>query len=98
LELKIPYAGYYSIDLSPNIELKKDDEIVVVLEIKNQSNLFPIAVDNLGIPSDDRTWIKNIQGNWVSLKNWNYDAGIRLRTFVIPDGFNQRVFLPLIKR
>lgn len=98
LELKIPYAGYYSIDLSPNIELKKDDEIVVVLEIKNQSNLFPIAVDNLGIPSDDRTWIKNIQGEWVSLKKWNFDAGIRLRTFVIPDGFNQKVFLPLIKR
>ncbi len=47
LNIDIPYAGYYSIDLLPNIEIKKDDEIVVVLEIKNKANLFPIVVDNL---------------------------------------------------
>jgi C1A family cysteine protease len=99
LIIDIPYAGYYSIDLIPNIEMEKDDEIVVVLEIKNKSNLFPIAVDNLGILSEDRTWIKNDQGIWKSLpETMKFDAGIRLRTFVWPDGFNQRVFLPLIKR
>ncbi|MDO9086713.1 MAG: C1 family peptidase [Anaerolineaceae bacterium] len=99
LNIDVPFAGYYSIALSPNIEINNDDEIVVVLEIKNKSNLFPIAVDNLGILSEDRTWIKNDQGIWKSLpETMKFDAGIRLRTFVLPDGFNQRVFLPLIKR
>ncbi len=90
------FPGYHHIDLESKLELKDGDEIAVVIQVRNKTNFFPIIVDHQGVPSDNRTWILTETGVWKSLNENSFDAGIRLRTFAWPDGFTQRIYLPIL--
>ncbi|MBE0688190.1 MAG: hypothetical protein IH585_19515 [Anaerolineaceae bacterium] len=98
-EMDIPYAGYHQIKINEDLKIPVDSEIVVVLNVKNESKFFPIALDHLGPLSSDKTWYKDAEGIWQSLPGWefqNYEGTIRLRTLILPDGLNHMIFLPMI--
>ena len=94
--MAIPNAGYYHISL-PSIEVMAVDDIVIELEIINNSNMAPIVTDYLGPDLSHGTWYKEKDGNWKSFTSRNIDAGIRLRTWVKTEGFT-KIFLPIISR
>jgi C1A family cysteine protease len=98
-EMDIPYAGYHQIKINKDLKIPVDSEIAVVLNVKNNSKFFPIALDHLGPLSSDKTWYKDAEGNWQSLPAWqgqNFEGTIRLRTLLLPEGLNHKVFLPII--
>ena len=98
-DLEIPYAGYQQIKINQYLEIPEGSEIAVVLNVKNKSNFHPIALDRHGPMSSDKTWYKNELGIWQSLPAilvLNYDATIRLRTLIIPEELNHKIFLPIV--
>jgi C1A family cysteine protease len=98
-EIDIPYAGYHHIKINQNLEIQEDSEIAVVLNVKNESKFFPIALDHLGPLSTDKTWFRDAEGIWQSLPAWQgqtFEGTIRLRTLLIPEGLNHKIFLPIV--
>lgn len=95
-DYQTPYAGYYSIDL-PFLELAEGQEIVVELEVTNNTEFFPITTDCLGERSDERTWYKDQFGVWYPLSQQECDAAIRLRTGEITEDFS-KIYLPILWR
>ena len=93
---QVPYAGYYNINL-PFFERNLGDEIVVELEVNNNYYFGPITTDHYGYPSENNTWYKDVNGDWISLNPLNVDAAIRLRTSEMTENFS-RVFLPILWR
>ncbi len=93
------YAGYHQIEVIQDFSLAEENEIAVVVNVQNQSNFFPITLDNLGPPSDNKSWYLDKDGNWHSFMEeavHQYDTTIRLRTFKIPEGFNHTIYMPTI--
>ena len=98
-DISFPYAGYHQIAVNHDFSLSEDNEIAVVVQVQNQSNNYPVTLDRLGPPSDNKTWFLDDQGDWksfLSLAPNQYDATIRLRTFQIPAGFNHTIYMPSI--
>ena len=94
-EVEIDFRGYHQILIDPGFVIPEDREFFIELEVTNKTWFHPIVVDHLGI-SSDKTWYQDQNGNWLPLSTMNFDAAIRLRTIVLPDGWNQRIFLPFI--
>jgi C1A family cysteine protease len=100
-EIDIPYTGYHQFKINENLKIPGNREIAVVLNVKNKSYFYPIALDHLGPLSSDKTWYKNEFGVWKSLPTWqgqNYEGTIRLRSLIIPEGLNHKVFLPIVSK
>lgn len=95
-DYSVPYAGYYSFNI-PFYEMKSGENFIVELEVNNNNYFGPITTDRYGVPSDNRTWYKDVNGDWQSLKSLNVDAAIRLRTNEMTEDFS-RVFLPILWR
>lgn len=98
-EIDLFYAGYHQIKISPTLEIPELSEIAVVLNVKNELKFFPIALDHLGPLSSDKTWYKDKEGVWQSLPAWQgqtFEGTIRLRSLIIPEGLNQKIYLPIV--
>lgn len=95
-EVEIGYPGYHQILTKPGFNIPEDGEFFIQLEMTNLTRFYPIVVDDLGIISD-KTWFQEKDGNWHSLFEKGFDAGIRLRTIVMPDSLDLRIFLPMIQ-
>jgi len=98
-EIDIPYAGYHQIKINEYLEIPEESEIAVVLNVKNESKFFPIVLDHLGPLSSDKTWFRDAEGIWQSLPAWQgqtFEGTIRLRTLLIPEGLNHKIFLPIV--
>lgn len=98
-EINVAFSGYHQKKINDHMELPESSEIAVVLNVKNNSEFFPIVLDHLGPFSSDKTWYKNGEGIWQSLPanpDLNFDGTIRLRTLLIPAGLNHKIFLPII--
>jgi hypothetical protein len=98
-EIDIPYAGYHQIMINEDLKITVDSEIAVVLNVQNNSKFFPITLDYLGTLSSDKTWYKDKEGIWQSFAanpDLNFEGTIRLRSLMIPEGLNHKVFLPIV--
>ncbi|MBW6471734.1 MAG: hypothetical protein K0B14_01305 [Anaerolineaceae bacterium] len=98
-EIDIPYAGYHHIKINQNLEIPEDSEIAVVLNVKNKFNSNLLTLDHHGPLSADKTWFRDTEGIWQSLPAWpgqSYEGTIRLRTLLIPEGLNHKIFLPIV--
>ncbi len=93
--VEIMFPGYHQIIINPGFDIPEDQEIFIQLEVTNNSRFFPIVVDGLGTLSDD-TWYQDENGVWQTLFDKGFDAGIRLRSIVLPVGLYQQIFLPMI--
>lgn len=100
-DIDIPYAGYHQIEINQYLVIPANSEIVVVLNVKNKFNSNPLVLDDLGPLSSDKTWYKDSEGKWKSLPAWqdqNFEGTIRLRSLVIPEGLNHKIFLPIVSK
>jgi len=98
-EMDIPYAGYHQIKIEEDLKIPEDSEIAVVLNLANNSKFFPITLDHHGPLSPDKTWYRDAEGIWQSFaanSDLNFEGTIRLRTLLIPEGLNHKIFLPII--
>lgn len=98
-EINIPFSGYHQIKINEYKEIPEDSEIAVVLNVKNESKFFPIALDHHGPLSANKTWYRDELGVWQSFSansDLNFEGTIRLRTLLIPEGLNHKIFLPII--
>lgn len=95
--IDIPSAGYHQIKINKFMEIPENSEIAVVLNVTNKYYFHPLAVDHLGPLSSDKTWYRDAKGIWQSLPaNLNFEGTIRLRTLLIPEGLNHKIFLPIV--
>lgn len=98
-EIDIPYAGYHPIMINEDLKIPEGSEIAVVLNVQNNSKFFPITLDHLSPLSSDKTWYRDELGVWQSFAanpDLNFDGTIRLRSLIIPEGLNHKVFLPIV--
>lgn len=94
-EIELPFPGYHQVLIDQELVIPEDHEFFIQLEVTNNSRIFPIVVDHLGTPSDE-TWYQDENGVWLTLFEKGYDAGIRLRSVVLPAGLFRQIFLPMI--
>lgn len=96
-EFQVESAGYHHVRVFKDLKLVGPAEIAVVMEIQNMRRNFPVIVDHLGGVSNNKSWYLDTDGRWQSLMSLSggYDAGLRLRTFNLPNGLDY-LYLPIL--
>ena len=80
-------AGYHSVALTSPVSVTGGDDVVAVVKFTNQSNGYPVVVDQNDPIETERTYISisGATGSWTDLGAvLNSDAGIRVRTSTSP--------------
>lgn len=85
-DVSIAGAGYHAVPVTTNVELGAYDEVAVVAHIRNQKNIFPLAVDHISNYAVGKNWLSEDGVNWITLDPNGFSAnmGLRLRT-TLPD-------------
>ncbi len=81
-DVSVPAAGYHTISVTTQVELGAFDEVAVVAYIRNQKNIFPLAVDTTSPMPAGKNWYSNNGIDWLAFENDGFSAnvGLRLRT------------------
>jgi hypothetical protein len=95
-EIEIDFSGYHQIIIPTGLRFPEDHELFIQMEMTNNFRIHPIVVDDLGDLSMN-TWYQDEKSVWHPLYEKGFDAGIRLRTILLPDNLNQQIFLPIIQ-
>jgi len=81
LNQSFPAAGYHSVPLAAPVPVTSGNDVFAVIAVTNQSDGYPIAVDENGPFETGTTYLSHYGTSWTDLGlTHGADAAIRLRT------------------